>query len=169
MLGVLLLNQSFEPITVVNWQRAITLIFSGKAEILEEYDKTIHSQKMSMKLPAVVRLLHHARIKHRLAAKFTRQNLFTRDSYICQYCETEFDSDDLTFDHVVPITQGGKKTWDNIVTSCEPCNSRKEGRTPEQAGMTLKRKPKQPAWAQVININVGVKKTPDPWKSYLFA
>jgi 5-methylcytosine-specific restriction endonuclease McrA len=166
---VLLLNGSYEPLTIVDWQRAITLVFSGKAEIIEEYPEEIRSQKMKMKVPAVIRLYHQARIRHRLSAKFTRANLFTRDSYTCQYCDQKFDAKDLTFDHVIPITMGGRKTWDNIVTACEPCNSLKEGRTPEQAGMHLMKKPKQPAWAQVISITAGVKHTPEHWRGYLFA
>lgn len=86
----------------------------------------------------------------------------------CQYCREQFSEDELTFDHVVPITQGGKKTWENIVAACEPCNSRKEARTPDQAGMSLMKKPKPPAWPQVVTIMVSVKKLPEVWKNYLY-
>lgn len=165
---ILLLNNSYEPLSVVNWQRAITLVFSGKAEILEEYDKEIHSVKTTMKVPAVVRLLRHARVRHRIAVKFTRHNLFTRDGFVCQYCEQKFPGHALTFDHVVPIAHGGRKTWDNIVTACEPCNTKKEGRTPDQAGMRLAKHPKQPSWSHIINITNGVTHTPPVWKSYIY-
>ncbi len=168
MAQVLLLNSTYEPLTVVEWTRAITLLFSGKVEVIEEYDKEIRSSRMTIKVPAVVRLLNHARVRHRAAAKFTRQNLFARDSYTCHYCYEKFDGSELTFDHVVPIAQGGRKTWDNIVTACIECNSKKEGRTPEQAGMHLMKRPKQPTWSHVINIMIGVKNTPELWKNYLY-
>lgn len=165
---ILLLNQSYEPLGTVHWQRAITLLFSGKAEVIEESDKELRSQKLTMKMPAVLRLLHNARVRRKQGVKFTRNNLFSRDNHVCQYCWEKFDAEDLTFDHVVPVVHGGKKTWDNIVTACVPCNSKKEGRTPEQAGMTLMKKPKQPAWSQVVNIMVGVKNLPEKWKNYLY-
>ncbi len=164
---VLMLNQSYEPLCHIDWQRAITLVFSGKAEILEEYEKLLHSVKMSIKAPAVIRLLNHARVR-RTSAKFTRENLFSRDGFVCQYCYQKFAANKLTFDHVVPIAHGGRKTWDNIVTACEPCNTRKEGRTPDQAGMKLLKTPRQPAWSHTINIMIGVKETPSVWKNYLY-
>ena len=164
----LLLNTSYEPLQVVGWQRAVTLLFQGKAEVLEDHEEEIHSISFTMKIPSVMRMLSMVKIKRRTPVKFTRLNIFTRDGYKCQYCAEEFKSEELTFDHVIPVAQGGKKTWENIATACVPCNSKKEGRTPEQAKMRLIKKPKQPMWAQQITLTVGIRKTPANWLDYLY-
>lgn len=164
----LLLNATYEPLQVIPWQRAITLIWSGKAEVVEEWDAEIHSVSFSMKIPSVLRMLFPVKIRRRAPVKFTRLNIFTRDGFTCQYCAEKFDTEELTFDHVVPVAQGGKKSWDNIVTACIDCNSKKEGRTPEQAGMKLLRKPKQPTWAQCITVTIGLKTMPKTWADYLY-
>ncbi len=164
----LLLNNTYEPLQVVGWQRAVTLLWSDKVEVLEEHEEEIHSISFSMKIPSVIRMLLPVRIKRRAPVKFTRLNIFTRDGFKCQYCGNKFESEELTFDHVVPVSQGGKKTWENIATACVTCNSRKEGRTPEQARMKLLKKPKQPVWAQVVTVTMGLRKTPDTWRDYLY-
>jgi 5-methylcytosine-specific restriction endonuclease McrA len=164
----LLLNQSYEPLQIVGWQRAITLLWQGKVEVLEEHDEEIRSISFSMKIPSVMRMLTMVRLKRRTPVKFTRLNIFTRDGYTCQYCAEKFDSEDLTFDHVVPVAQGGRKSWDNIATACVDCNSKKEGRTPEQAKMKLLKKPRQPTWTQAITVTLGLRKTPATWADYLY-
>lgn len=164
----LLLNATYEPLNVITWQRAITLIWQGKAEVLEEHEAEIHSISFSMKIPSVLRMLFPIKSRRRAPVKFTRLNIFTRDGFKCQYCGNQFESEELTFDHVVPVAQGGKKSWDNIVTACIDCNSTKEGRTPEQAGMKLLKKPKQPVWAQVVTVTVGIKTMPKTWADYLY-
>lgn len=164
----LVLDQSYQPIQVVDWQRAVTLLFQGKVEVIETHDEEIHSISLTMKIPSVIRMLSSIRMKKRAPVKFTRLNVFSRDGFMCGYCGEKKHADDLTFDHVVPVIQGGKKSWTNIITACEPCNSRKEGRTPEQAKMKLLRKPKQPIWAQCVTVTIGMKKTPETWKDYLF-
>jgi 5-methylcytosine-specific restriction endonuclease McrA len=164
----LLLNNTYEPIQVVGWQRAITLLWQGKVEVLEEHDEEIHSISFTMKIPSVLRMLMPVKLKRKVPVKFTRLNIFTRDGWKCQYCGEKFESEELTFDHVVPVSQGGKKSWENIATACVECNSHKEGRTPQQAGMKLLRKPKQPIWAQVVTVTVGLRKTPENWASYLY-
>ena len=119
----LLLNATYEPLRVLNWQKAITLLWQGKVEVLEVYDRQIHGVSISIKLPAVMRLLKMVKIReaHR-SVKFSRINIFTRDGFKCQYCRRKFKTEDLTFDHVVPIAKGGTKTWQNIVTACWACN-----------------------------------------------
>jgi 5-methylcytosine-specific restriction endonuclease McrA len=164
----LVLNHSYEPLQVVGWQRAVTLLFQGKAEVIEEHNEEIHSISFSMKIPSVLRMLSMVRLKRKVPVKFTRLNIFTRDGWKCQYCGEKFPSEKLTFDHVVPVSQGGKKQWENIVTACVECNSHKEGRTPQQAGMKLLKKPKQPIWAQVVTVTVGLRTTPDSWRDYLY-
>jgi 5-methylcytosine-specific restriction endonuclease McrA len=164
----LLLNNTYEPLQVISWQRAITLLWTNKVEVIEEHDEEIHSISFSMKIPSVLRMLLPVRIKRRAPVKFTRLNIFTRDQFKCQYCGNQFASEDLTFDHVVPVAQGGKKSWENIVSACVECNSKKEGRTPQQAGMKLLKKPKQPVWAQVVTVTIGLRKMPETWADYLY-
>lgn len=164
----LLLNNTYEPLQVVNWQRAITLLWQGKVEVLEEHDEEIRSVSFSMKIPSVLRMLVPVRLRRRAPVKFTRLNIFTRDNFTCQYCGKKFKSEELTFDHVVPVSQGGRKSWENITTACVPCNSKKEGRTPEQAKMKLLKKPKCPAWCQVVTVTMGIKNTPQNWADYLY-
>ena len=129
----LLLNATYEPLRVLNWQKAITLLWQGKVEVLEVYDREIHGVSVTIKLPSVIRLLKMIKIRdaHR-SVKFSRINIFTRDGYRCQYCRRKYRTEDLTFDHVTPIAKGGKKTWENIVTACWACNNKKSGRTPDE-------------------------------------
>lgn len=165
----LVLNATFEPIKVVDWQRAITLWSLGKVEILETHDKEVRAVSFSFKLPSVVRLLKFVRVRlDRDFVPFTRANIYARDSYTCQYCDREFDSEDLTFDHVIPSSLGGRKSWENIVTACIDCNRRKDNRTPEQAGMKLRTAPRKPKSSPVFRIMLGLKRTPDSWRSYLY-
>ncbi len=124
----LLLNASYEPLRVENWQRAINLLWQGKVEVLEFYDRDIRGVSISFKLPSVMRLLNFVKLRSRHhSVKFSRINIFTRDRYTCQYCYKRVPTEDLTFDHVVPIAKGGRKTWENIVTACWCSRS---GRTP---------------------------------------
>jgi 5-methylcytosine-specific restriction endonuclease McrA len=164
----LVLNSSYEPLKVVDWQRAITLWFQGKAEIVEEHDTVIRSVSFTMKMPSVVRLLYFVRLKKRPVVQFTRANIYARDEFTCQYCMVQHEPHKLTFDHVIPMAQGGRRGWDNIVTACEPCNRRKADRTPEQAGMHLKRKPVRPiVLAPTMKLTFGYR-TPAAWRNYLY-
>ena len=165
----LLLNATYEPLRVVHWQKAVSLLWQGKVEVLEVYDREIRGVSFSIRLPAVMRLLKMVRLKesHR-AVKFSRINIFTRDSYTCQYCNHRHRTEELTFDHVVPIALGGRKTWENIVTACWRCNNKKSGRTPELAGMRLIKKPVKPRWSPVITITIGIRNWPESWRDYLY-
>ena len=164
----LVLNASFEPLLIVTWQRAIQLLFQGKVEVIEESDQEVRSVRLNIKVPAVLRLLHYVPLsKRKQIVRFSRTNIFLRDRNTCQYCGGKFNKTQLTLDHVVPIVQGGRKGWENIVTACKPCNQRKGGRTPGQAGMQLIRKPKQPNWLPSLHVQFGVSRTPERWKLYL--
>lgn len=163
----LLLSQSYEPIKVISWRRAFILLTLGKVEVLEEYDQNIRTVNLIFKVPAVVRLLSAFR-RHRKPVKFSRVNIYARDKYRCQYCNTKAPISDLTYDHVVPRAQGGKTTWQNIVTCCYTCNGKKGNHTPQQARMKLRRKPVQPNWVPAVTIRVSTSSMPDAWRDYLY-
>jgi 5-methylcytosine-specific restriction endonuclease McrA len=164
---VLLLNITYEPLKVINWKRAITLFVLGKVEVLEEYGKEIHSVSFTIKLPAVVRLLRMVK-RPKTPVKFSRQNIYTRDKYVCQYCGGKLPSEELTYDHVIPKSRGGKTKWTNIVTCCIPCNRKKGGRTPEEAHMRLIRSPSCPTWLPALKITIGFREVPQSWRDYLY-
>jgi 5-methylcytosine-specific restriction endonuclease McrA len=168
MSHALVLNASFEPLHIVSWQRAMQLLFQGKVEVVEESDHEVRTVRFTIKVPAVLRLLTYVPIKNKKhIVRFSRSNIFIRDNHVCQYCGAKFAKTHLTLDHVVPIVQGGKKCWENIVTACKPCNQRKGGRTPHQAGLQLVRKPHRPSWLPSATFQMGVSITPERWKIYL--
>lgn len=165
----LLLNATYEPLRVIPWKKAILLLFQGKVEVLEVYDREIRGVSISFRLPSVLRLLEVVKIKsHQRVVKFSRSNIFARDKHSCQYCGRRSPAEELTFDHVVPIARGGKKTWTNIVTACIRCNNHKSGRTPEQAHMRLIKKPVKPAWSASLTITIGLRNAPETWRDYLY-
>jgi 5-methylcytosine-specific restriction endonuclease McrA len=163
----LLLSQGFEPIKVISWQRAITLLFLGKVEVVEEYDHDVRSVNLIIKIPAVVRLLRAFR-RHAKPVKFSRVNIYARDHYRCQYCGRRASISELTYDHVTPRSQGGRTEWTNIVTACYECNRKKGGRTPREAGMALLVQPVQPNWVPAVTIRISMRSIPDAWRDYLY-
>ena len=165
--NTLLLNQGFEPIKVISWQRAISLLFLGKVEVIEEYEQDVRSVSLIIKVPAVVRLLRAFR-RHSRPVKFSRVNIYARDNYKCQYCSRKASISDLTYDHVVPRSKGGPTEWTNIVTCCYLCNRKKGGRTPDEAGMRLLAKPTQPNWVPAVAIRISLRSVPDAWQDYLY-
>jgi 5-methylcytosine-specific restriction endonuclease McrA len=165
----LLLNATYEPLQVVHWQKAITLWCQGKVEIVAVYDREVRSVSFSIKLPSVIRLLRRIRARKTVDyVPFSRANIYARDRHTCQYCDEVFSTAELTFDHVVPVAQGGRKDWENIVSCCISCNRRKGGRTPEQAGMRLTRRPKRPDKAPAVRIAFGLRDAPDSWRDYVY-
>ena len=165
----LLLNATWEPLKVVHWQKALTLWCQGKVEVVASYDREVRSVSLSFRLPSVIRLLRRIRIRRAIDdVPFSRANIYARDACTCQYCGHRFSAADLTFDHVVPVAQGGRKTWENIVSACVNCNRRKGGRTPDQAGMSLIRPPKRPSKAPAVRLTIGLRHTPDSWRDYLY-
>lgn len=130
---------SYYPLSIWPWQTAIKAIFLERVDVVASYDRQVHSPSLDMKLPSVIALRQY--VKPSEFPAFTRFNLFLRDRFICQYCGSPSH---LTFDHVVPRRLGGKTTWENISTACAPCNMKKGGRTPRQAGMKLMVEPIRP-------------------------
>jgi 5-methylcytosine-specific restriction endonuclease McrA len=163
----LVLNQSYEPIKVVSWQRAVTLLTLGKVEVLEEYDWSVRTVTIVVKVPAVVRLLRAFR-RRKQPVKFSRVNIYARDRYTCQYCGDRKPIAELTYDHVLPRALGGKTEWGNIVTACQDCNLRKGARTPQQASMALRTQPARPQWIPAVTIKVSLRSMPDAWRDYLY-
>lgn len=165
----LLLNATFEPLKVVNWQKAVTLWCQGKVEIIAVHDREVRAVSFSFRLPSVIRLLRYVKIKKRFDyVPFSRANIYSRDSFTCQYCAEPFPTQELTFDHVIPVSQGGRKDWENIVTCCVSCNRRKGGRTPDEARMRLVRVPRRPDSAPAIRITIGLRQAPESWRDYLY-
>lgn len=123
---------SYYPLSLWPWQTAIKAIFLDRVDVIETYEREVHSPTIQMKIPSVIALKQY--VKPSEYPAFTRFNLFLRDRFHCQYCGSPHQ---LTFDHVVPRRLGGKTTWQNVATACAPCNMRKGGRTPAQANMRL--------------------------------
>lgn len=143
-MDTLVLDSSYIPIDRVNWQRAVSLLFMGKVEVIEEYeDKEIRSVTFSIKMPSIIRFLKAKRSKKKVV-KFSRENVYVRDNGKCQYCGTAVPRPVATYDHVTPRGQGGITVWDNIVICCMPCNQKKGNRTPVQAKMKLLTVPARP-------------------------
>jgi 5-methylcytosine-specific restriction endonuclease McrA len=160
---VLVLNASYEPLNVTTIRRATVLVFKGKAEVLEELDKPLHSATTTFPWPHVIRLVQYVRVPRAVQRKISRRALFARDGWQCVYCGTS--SGRLTLDHVVPRSRGGESVWENVVTACAPCNHKKGDRTVEEAKMVLRIHPRAPA--PVLFIHLAAPKVPDRWQPYL--
>jgi len=160
----LLLNAGYEPLCVISWKRAIVMSFLNKLEILETYsDDSIPTVNGSFPVPSVVRLLK--RIKWRKTAiKFSRENVFIRDNYICQYCHKDFRKRDLTLDHVIPKSKGGRTNWINVVTACRNCNQKKGSKSLEFFARPLLKKPVAPYFVSPCPQSI---EPPPTWKIYL--
>jgi 5-methylcytosine-specific restriction endonuclease McrA len=162
---VLVLNATYEPINICSWQRAIKLVVKGAAEVEQTHEKFIH---VGLHLPSVIRLKHYRRVPHRIQ-DLTRRNIFIRDGYRCQYCWVHVPhGKGLELEHVVPRSQGGRSSWSNLVAACSKCNKQKANRTPEEAGMPLRVRPREltvhTARGLIRNAGVGEEK----WQKYLW-
>jgi 5-methylcytosine-specific restriction endonuclease McrA len=162
------LNASYEPIKVVGWQKAILLWFQGKVEVIEHYDQCVRSVSASFQLPSVIRLKSYVKKRQVPFVRFSRENVYLRDQQKCQYCDDFFQAKELTLDHVLPVSQGGRKSWTNVVTACKTCNQKKAARTPEQAGMPLKKAPKAPSWLPTHQVETRGQ-IPETWRIYLMS
>jgi 5-methylcytosine-specific restriction endonuclease McrA len=184
---VLVLNRLWQAVNVCSARRALTLLFEGHAQVVlgandgsfQTYNfpewqdfserqpdsESIHTVSFRIRVPRVILLLIFDRMPKK-EVKFTRYNIFERDKNTCQYCGRAFDRKDLNLDHVIPRDRGGPTTWENIVCSCIPCNTRKANRTPREAGLHLVRKPKRPKWRPFIQVNIGVN-YPESWKHFI--
>ena len=169
----LVLNADFRPLnyfplSLWGWQEAVKAVFLGRVNVVSEYDETIHSPSWAMQVPSVISLKQYVNLARRPA--FTRFNVFLRDQFSCQYCGHDFATLDLTFDHVVPRSRGGRTEWTNVVAACAPCNLKKANKLAKEAGMHILRKPIQPSNHQLQKM--GRRFPPnylhESWRDFLY-
>lgn len=150
--SVLVLNATFEPLSLVSVRRAVILLLREKAELVEATERMLHSSSRSLPEPLVIRLTRYVRLPHR-SVPATRSAIMLRDAYTCQYCGQTGSKQELTVDHVVPRSRGGGHTWENLVTACRACNHKKGNLLPEEAQMTLIRKPFEPTYVALVLLS----------------
>jgi 5-methylcytosine-specific restriction endonuclease McrA len=163
---VLVLNASYEPINVCTVRRATVLLLKSRAEVLEKGEGALHSERLELARPCVIRLIRYVRIPrdvHR--RKITRKAVLARDGYTCQYCGHEASG--LTVDHVIPRSRGGESSWENIVASCAPCNRKKGNRLPREVAMHPRKHPRPPG--PTVFIRIASPRIPNAWEPYLIA
>lgn len=188
--NVLVLNRLYMAIRVINARRAFSLLFRNLAEVInvedgkylaydfdswtelstyreqfDEHTDWVRTVRLHIAVPRIIRLLDYDRLPKQ-AVKLNRRNIYARDRNTCQYCGKRYPTSELSLDHVVPRSQGGQNTWENLVCSCVACNSRKGGRTPAQCHMQPIRKPAQPRRNPVINLRLGLDKYAC-WQAFL--
>lgn len=174
---VLVLNRLWQPVHTCSVRRALKLLCLGHAQVVQTEGEAryqthdmgswvaysvgevaspaaelIHSVKVALRVPKIIVLALYDRLP-RKEVKFTRQNVFLRDKHTCQYCARILPERDLNLDHVLPRDKGGKMSWENIVTSCVPCNTRKANRLPHDAGMRLLNRPRVPKWRPLFGLH----------------
>jgi 5-methylcytosine-specific restriction endonuclease McrA len=161
---VLVLNASFEPINVCTVRRATVLVLKSKAEVLERGKGALHSERLVLDRPVVIRLVTYVKVPrdvHR--RKITRKAVLARDSWTCQYCGS--NKPGLTVDHVIPRSRGGQSVWENIVAACASCNRRKGNRLPREASMHPRHSPRPPG--PLVFIRISSPRIPVTWERYL--
>ncbi len=158
----LVLNQDYSPVTVCNIQKAFLLVYLKKAELVatDEILK-LRSISKAYPFPSVIRLINYVSMPYR-GVMLTRQNIFKRDGHNCQYCGSDKD---LTLDHLIPRSKGGKSSWNNLVTACKRCNARKGDNNPEASGLKLSRQPFKPSHVMFIRDFSGT--VSEQWMPYL--
>lgn len=186
----LILNQHYRPHEVIDWKDAVTRMFSGKIEILAQYDEVLavvgrnhlvsfpdlcralrqvigtDAEAITIKVPAVA-VLRKAVGSTKSGVKFSKVNVAARDGFSCRYCGIKLPLSKLNYDHVLPRSRGGKTVWENVVISCYPCNNRKEDRTPEEAGMKLLSVPVRPKVLPMTEPFIDPERAPDEWTPFI--
>lgn len=161
--SVLVLNANYSPMTICTAKRAICMEFLNKVEVLASYEDIVRSPSISLNLPSIIKIKDYVRYDN-LSVDLNRKNLLERDNHTCQYCG--ISSGPMTIDHIIPKSQGGKESWENLVTACRPCNQKKGNQRPTEVGMNLKKKPKHPNRLQFFQRFA--KEKQKDWKPYLF-
>jgi 5-methylcytosine-specific restriction endonuclease McrA len=161
MSRALVLNASYEPLAVVSYRRAVILVLAEKADMLHDTGEKLHSARLAVAVPSVIRLRQFVKVPYRRRAPLNRRAVFARDGHRCQYCGAAAES----IDHVVPRSRGGLHEWENVVAACRPCNVRKRDRLLTETAMQLRHPPSVPREVTWIVIAVG--RVPTTWEQYL--
>lgn len=161
MAGSLVLNASYEPLGVVPLRRAVVLVLSEKAVVVESAGFVLHSEHRSLEAPSVVRLARYVRVPYRRRVPLSRRAVMDRDSHRCAYCAARAD----TIDHVLPRSRGGRHEWTNVVAACARCNHGKGDRLLTEIGWTLRRDPGEPSTA--VALVMGWTSRDPSWERYL--
>ncbi len=181
--SVLVLNRSFQPVQVTSARRAFTLLYKDAAQAMDELGETydfcswaatrprdgddvVCTVRWALRVPRVLRLVHYDRLP-RAIVTLSHRNVMLRDQFTCQYCGSAPAHNELNIDHVIPRSQGGADSWENLVTACRPCNLRKGGRTPEQCGMRLIQPPSRPRWSIVREMMLEANGRYKEWEPFL--
>lgn len=163
---VLVLNATYEPLNVVSVRRAVLLLLKEKAEIVEATEAWLRSEHLAVPVPLVIRLVYYVRIPRRFSLPVSRRTVMARDNYTCQYCGSRLSKSQLTIDHIMPRSRGGKASWDNVTTACGPCNRRKGNRTPAEARMPLLSQPRRPQYLAFTLLEGA--RAPKVWNKYMY-
>ncbi len=163
---MLVLNATYEPLSVVSIKRAVVLLLKEKAELLEAAETTLRARGIAMPVPLVIRMVYYVRIPRAMALPLSRRSIMARDQYTCQYCGATPLRADLTLDHVLPRSRGGRTEWENVVVACRVCNQKKGNRTPREAQMSLARPPRRPRYVALALL--GESHQREAWSKYLF-
>lgn len=163
---VLVLNATYEPLSVVSVKRAVVLLLKEKAELIEAAEAYLRAENFQIPRPLVIRLVYFVKIPRRMSLPVTRRTILARDNFTCQYCGATPVRQELTLDHVLPRSRGGKSTWENVVTACKKCNGRKGSRVPAEANMHLLTEPKRPRYLAIAALtNMEVRRA---WNKYMW-
>lgn len=160
----LILNATYEPLSIVSARRAVVLVLRQKAVVVEDGGDVWHSESATHLLPTVIRLRTFVKVPYARRVALNRRAVFARDRHSCQYCGTAAEN----IDHVVPRSRGGTHSWENVVASCRRCNLHKGNRTPREAGMRLQASPQAPRRHGWVLVNLGAPPHPS-WQPYLAA
>jgi 5-methylcytosine-specific restriction endonuclease McrA len=161
MSRALVLNASYEPLAVVSYRRAVVLVLAEKADVLHDTGEHLHSARLTLAIPSVIRLRQFVKVPYRRRAPLNRRAVFARDAHRCQYCGGPAES----IDHVVPRSRGGRHEWENVVAACRPCNVRKRDRLLHETSMHLRHPPMVPRELTWVVVAVG--RVPATWEPYL--
>ena len=162
----LLLSPWFFPLKILRWQDAVKMKYEDTVDVVVEYQDKVCSPSVTWQMPAVVRLKKMPRT-HKKAVKFSRVNVYQRDHYCCQYCGHRFPMAQLSYDHVVPRSAGGRTVWENIVTACRRCNTKKDNKTCDESGMWPLTQPRRPTSLPMSPPIVDLAKAPVEWQGFL--
>lgn len=159
---VLVLSKSYEPVSVTSAKKAFLLVYSDKAEVVDETEDIVRSPSMVFNLPSIIRLKTRPKFNIFKKIELNRKNVFRRDNNTCQYCGS---TENLTLDHIIPKSKGGTTSWDNLVTACNRCNNKKDNKNLHEIEMKLKIEPRKPNYIQFLIKKSGIQES---WKPYLF-